>query len=157
MAIIGVSHIAVCVSDLDRSLDFYCGVLGFELRQRIPVRDDDNVRQLLELDELDMELAFVERDGVRIELVCLARPRPLPRPDDAFNRLGLTHLSMFVSDFDATLASLVARGVAVRPATIGNHPASNARFAFCTDPDGTRIELFGAIDETAGTPWEAPI
>lgn len=154
MAITGVSHIGLCVSDVDRSLDFYCAKLGFTPLTRYRVQDDDQVRKLLELDELDFELAFVERDGLRIELIHFDRPRALAHPDDAFNRLGFTHLSVHVADFDATLASLARQGVAIREATIGRHDASNARFAFCTDPDGNRVELFGAIDESARKPWE---
>src|ERR671910_3718470 len=30
-----IGHVHLKVADLDRALDFYCGVLGFELQQRI--------------------------------------------------------------------------------------------------------------------------
>ena len=30
-----IGHVHLKVSNLDRSLDFYCGVLGFTLKQRI--------------------------------------------------------------------------------------------------------------------------
>src|SRR5215831_16836146 len=30
-----IGHVHLKVADLDRSLDFYCGVLGFELMQRL--------------------------------------------------------------------------------------------------------------------------
>ena len=154
MAIIGVSHIGLCVIDIARSLEFYCTKLGFTPLTRYQVRDDVEVTRLLELKALDFELAFIEYDGLRIELIQFARPEALPRADDAFNRLGVTHLSVRIVDFDATLASLAEQGVAIRAATIGRHEASNARFAFCTDPDGNRVELFGAIDENARKPWE---
>ena len=29
-----IGHVHLKVSDIDRALDFYCGVLGFELQQR---------------------------------------------------------------------------------------------------------------------------
>ncbi len=32
---VDVGHVHLKVADLDRALDFYCGVLGFELQQRI--------------------------------------------------------------------------------------------------------------------------
>jgi catechol 2,3-dioxygenase len=30
-----IGHVHLKVADLDRALDFYCGVLGFELQQRL--------------------------------------------------------------------------------------------------------------------------
>ena len=30
-----IGHVHLKVADIDRSLDFYCGVLGFELKQRL--------------------------------------------------------------------------------------------------------------------------
>jgi catechol 2,3-dioxygenase len=32
---VGIGHVHLKVSDLDRALDFYCGVLGFELQARM--------------------------------------------------------------------------------------------------------------------------
>jgi catechol-2,3-dioxygenase len=32
---VDIGHVHLKVADLDRALDFYCGVLGFELQQRI--------------------------------------------------------------------------------------------------------------------------
>jgi catechol 2,3-dioxygenase len=32
---VDIGHVHLKVADLDRSLDFYCGVLGFELQQRL--------------------------------------------------------------------------------------------------------------------------
>ena len=32
---VDVGHVHLKVADLDRALDFYCGVLGFELQQRL--------------------------------------------------------------------------------------------------------------------------
>ena len=32
---VGIGHVHLKVADLDRSLDFYCGVLGFELQSRM--------------------------------------------------------------------------------------------------------------------------
>ena len=32
---VDIGHVHLRVADIDRSLDFYCGVLGFELQQRL--------------------------------------------------------------------------------------------------------------------------
>ena len=145
MTVTNVSHFGICVSDLDKSIQFYCAVLGFKETRRRKVTDEQ-VRRLLEFDEpLDMELVFVEMGDVRLELIHLKRPKPLPRASDDFNRLGFTHLSVWVDDFDATIAQLERAGVAVRQHTIGSYTEANRRFAFCSDPDGQRVEIFAAL------------
>ena len=45
---ITLSHIGLCVSDLERSLRFYCEGLGFE--EKTPYRVGNEYRKLLELD-----------------------------------------------------------------------------------------------------------
>ena len=37
-------------------------------------------------------------------------------------------------------------------APVGGMESSNSRFCFLTDPDGTRIELFGLLDESRPKP-----
>ena len=152
MSVLGLSHVGICVSNLDRSLEFYAR-LGFRLLGRVRV-DDDAVQRLLELNELDMELAFIELGEARLELIHFRRPAAEQSGFGPFNRTGLTHLSVKVTDFDATVRKLESDGVSVRRHTIGSNTASNARFAFLTDPDGMRIELFGAVDEETTKPWD---
>ena len=152
MPVIGVSHFGICVSDIDRSLAFY-ELLGFRFSRRRKVADSE-VQRLLELDTLDVELVFVEQDGVRLELIHFARPAARPRAAVDFNVQGLTHISLKVTDFDDTLDRLEQAGVSVKRHTVGGYAEANCRFAFCTDPDGQRIELFGVYDETRPAPWQ---
>ncbi|MFT4054426.1 MAG: VOC family protein [Novosphingobium sp.] len=154
MAITGVSHMGLCVSNLDAALKFYCDILGFEKVVQFNVDGSTTVQNLLELDKLKMSLTFVERDGLRIELIDIANPRPTGGGKGAFNRLGYTHLSVKVADWDAELDRLRAAGVDLIEETVGTEPDSNSRFAFILDPDGNRVELFGLIDETGRAPWD---
>ncbi|MCR9095744.1 MAG: VOC family protein [bacterium] len=154
MPITGVSHHGICVHDLEASLHFYCEVLGFDRVAHMTGIDDPEVGRLLELDDLSMELAFVELDGFRVELIHIRNPPPSGGGKGAFHRVGFTHLSVRVADFDAELDRLRALGVPMLENTIGASAGSNARFAFVLDPDGNRVELFGAIDETERKPWE---
>jgi glyoxylase I family protein len=101
-----------------------------------------------------MDLVFIERDGLRIELIHFREPVPSGGGKEPFDRIGFTHLSVKVADFDAELDRLRGLGIDLLEQTIGSSPDSNARFAFVLDPDGNRIELFGAIDERARKPWE---
>ena len=153
MPITGVSHIALCVSNLDASLAFYCDVLGFKRLRRFAVDGSPTIERLLELEALEMSLTFIELDGLRIELIDLANPRPSGGGKGPFNRIGYTHLSVKVADWDAELSRMRAAGVPVLERTIGSEKPSNARFAFILDPDGNRVELFGKLDEAGVAPW----
>ena len=97
---------------------------------------------LLQLKGVDLRAVYLEREGVRIELLHYASPGhtgdATPRE---LNRLGLTHLSLRVDDLDALLAELMPAGVNVLSHTQIEIPEAKARAVFITDPDGTLIEL----------------
>ena len=138
-----VSHIGVCVSDLERSLRFYCDVLGFVRSTTMP---DVHVQgepsdSLLRLRDVDLHAVYLERDGFRIELLHYASPRSPERPPQrAMNDLGLTHLSVKVPDVAAALARLDADGVVVDRDTVIEIGGLTVA-AFVRDPDGLGIEL----------------
>jgi len=138
---IAFSHLGICVSDLDRSLRFYCQGLGFELVQSHTVGPEFG--RLMEIDEVSLQSRFVRRDGVSIELLHFVSPghtgEPTRRP---MNQLGITHLSLLVRDLDAVGDVIEALGGAVVRGTRTTFGSSESLdFVYCTDPDGVRIEL----------------
>ena len=147
MAIDGVlTHIGVCVSDMERATRFYRDALGFrfvrELRAGGAPADT-----LLELRGVDLHAVYLERDGFEIELLHYASPTsPATAPARTMNDLGFTHLSFRVPDIEATARALEAAGARILEETwveIGGE-----RFAvFLRDPDGLPIEL---VRGTAG-------
>jgi catechol 2,3-dioxygenase-like lactoylglutathione lyase family enzyme len=135
------SHMGICVSDLERSVRFYCDALGFELTGSHTVGDEFG--KLMELDDVVLQSRFVCRDGVSLELLHFESPghrgEPVRRP---MNQLGLTHLSVRVDDVDAVSRTIEAHGgtvIAGTRTTFGSGPKLD--FVYCTDPDGVRIEL----------------
>ena len=141
MSILHVSHIGLCVSDLDASRRFYCDQLGFTERHAFDV-SGEHADKLLELPEVDLETCYLERDGLRLELLHYREPghrgEGVVRP---MNALGLTHLSLRVDDLEATVAALRAGGVRVLEHTRIDGPSPRTAAVFVVDPDGTRIEL----------------
>ena len=135
MSIHAFSHVGLCVSDLARALAFWRDGLGFREVARLDVAGDA-AEKLLGVADLDLGAVFLERDGVRIELLHYRSPGHRgagePRP---MNALGLTHLSLRVDDLEATLAALELAGGRLLRAT------RTERAAFVTDPDGIRVEL----------------
>jgi catechol 2,3-dioxygenase-like lactoylglutathione lyase family enzyme len=135
------SHVGICVSDLERSVRFYCEGLGFELVQSHTVGEEFG--RLMELDHVVLQSRFVRRDGVSIELLHFDSPghsgEAVRRP---MNQLGLTHLSLRVQDVDVVAEAIESRGgtvVADTRTTFGSSDVLD--FVYCTDPDGVRIEL----------------
>ena len=140
------SHVGICVGDLDRALRFYCEGLGFELVQSHTVGPEFG--RLMEVDDVALQSRFVRRDGVSIELLHFEAPghvgEAVRRP---MNQLGLTHLSLRVGDIDVvaerieSLGGTVVRSTRTTFGSAGSDEADVLDFVYCTDPDGTRIEL----------------
>lgn len=154
VAVEHLSHLGLCVADLERSLRFYRDVLGFRTRSRLEV-EGDAASRLLALDDVSLRAVYLERDGLRLELLHFERPGPAtletPRP---MNGLGLTHLSLRVSDLDGLLPELVAAGGRVLEAS--RMDAGPVVALFVLDPDGTRLELVQAPGDPSLLPGEAP-
>jgi catechol 2,3-dioxygenase-like lactoylglutathione lyase family enzyme len=144
MALLRLTHVGICVADLDRAVRFYCDGLGFHLRSELEIAGEP-AATLLRLTDVHLHAVYLERDGTRIELLHFRAPDPVggdtPR---AMNQLGLTHLSLRVDDLDATLADLRAVGARVLDASRIDIAAVEAAAVFITDPDGTLIELVQA-------------
>jgi lactoylglutathione lyase len=77
-----------------------------------------------------------------VELLAYGEPGADGTPSSRRNLLGLTHLSFWVADVDATAAALVAAGGTIVESTRTKSPDADGTFLlFCADPDGTRVEL----------------
>jgi catechol 2,3-dioxygenase-like lactoylglutathione lyase family enzyme len=141
MASLKLTHIGICVTELSRSLDFYCQGLGFQQVSELAM-EGEPAATLLELPDVSLRAVYLERDGVRIELLHYPRPGAFaeaqPRP---MNRAGLTHLSFQVDSLEEAVKQLCAHGGRLLEGSRIELPEAGAAAAFVTDPDGTRIEL----------------
>lgn len=141
------THVGLCVSDLDRSIAFYRDVLGFEeVASRLHITDEGSAN-LLDFPTMDVELVYLERDGIRIELLWYRDPECV---EDGGRRpmhlVGLTHLAFRVADFDGICERIEAAGGTVLPGTTTTFGMGN-RGIMTLDPDGVRVEL---VERPAG-------
>lgn len=118
-----IGHVHLKVADLDRALDFYCGVLGFELMQKYGA-----------------QAAFVSAGGYHhhIGLNTWESQGGKPPPPGT---TGLYHLAILYptrADLAEALKRLVANGVQLDGAS--DHGVSEA--LYLRDPDGNGIELY---------------
>lgn len=133
------SHIGICVSDLGRSTRFYTEALGFVLSHSVEAGAPFDT--LAELPGLKLHASFLKRDGITIELLYHEHPVAVgPAERRPMNQLGLTHLAFTLDDISQVADRIVKHGGRVYPHTKVNNRAGD--FMFCTDPDGTRIELW---------------
>jgi catechol 2,3-dioxygenase len=120
---VGIGHVHLKVADIDRALDFYVGVLGFELMQR-----------------MGGEAAFVSAGGYHHHLgfnTWESKGGSPPPPGST----GLFHVAIRYPD-RATLADAVRRVVdAGIPLTgASDHGVSEA--IYLRDPDNNGVELY---------------
>jgi catechol 2,3-dioxygenase-like lactoylglutathione lyase family enzyme len=135
-----ITHVGLCVADLDRALRFYRDAIGMEEVGRMSVPDGVTAT-LLQLPASEMELVYLQRDGLRLELIWYRAPSPVGdgRPRE-MNRLGLTHLSVRVDRLEDLVDRISAAGGQVLDATTVHFDGGN-RGVMALDPDGTRVEL----------------
>jgi catechol 2,3-dioxygenase-like lactoylglutathione lyase family enzyme len=146
-----LTHIGICVRDLDRSLRFYRDLLGFRFEHELQVAGEPT-DTLLQLRGTDLHAVYLTRDDVRIELLFFASPALAERPVRVMNEPGLTHLSFRVADLDATVAALRDGGVTVIEGTILRFPEFGAAACFVRDPDGQLIELVQSPGDPSAPP-----
>jgi glyoxylase I family protein len=143
-----LTHIGVCVSDMERSKHFYCDVLGFRYVRELRVEGEPS-NTLLRLNDVKVHAVYIERDGFELELLHYESPRSLkPAPAHAMNDLGFTHLSIQVPDIEESMGALEAAGVEVIRATFIKMGGVGVA-VFARDPDGLLIELVLAPPERA--------
>jgi catechol 2,3-dioxygenase-like lactoylglutathione lyase family enzyme len=132
--ICGIGHIAFVISDLDRSLDFYCDKLGF--------------RRAFQLDREGTPspwIVYIQiAPGHFIELFPGGSGENEARP------LGYNHFCLLVDDLATTLIELQARGLAISGEPVRGLD-NNWQF-WLKDPDGNSIELMQIV---SGSPHSA--
>jgi lactoylglutathione lyase len=145
-------HYSHCVSDIERSRRFYTEVLGFEIAAEFDF-DDPATARVMGLERAKFKGVFMQRDGMRIELIAFTEPHPERTVRRrASNDLGHSHLSFYVLDLDATLAALRAQGVEVADETRTKLP-SGIECCVVRDPDGFPIEIV-QVPSLALLPYE---
>jgi catechol 2,3-dioxygenase-like lactoylglutathione lyase family enzyme len=146
-----LTHVGICVADMERSLRFYRDLLGFAYEHELSVAGEPS-DTLLRLRAVDLHAIYLVRDGVRIELLHFMSPSGPERRERTMHERGLTHLSFRVADLDATLTALRTAGERVLDETIIRIPEFQAAACFITDPDGQLIELVQAPGDLGAPP-----
>lgn len=120
-----IHHIAIIVSDYEKSKDFYVNKLGFEIIR-------ENYRPAKEDWKLDLKV------DATTELEIFAPKNPPKRPSYP-EACGLRHLAFKVLDMEAAVAFLASLGIPCEPVRVDEF--TNKKMTFFFDPDGLPLEL----------------
>jgi catechol 2,3-dioxygenase-like lactoylglutathione lyase family enzyme len=118
-----LEHVNLTVADLDRSIDFYCRLLGFRVRWR---RDGGEDRPAAHIGDDRVYLALFE-----------APPSRNGRAPLDYDAVGLNHFGFVVDDLAAMKQRLAELGVA--PKSEADYEPG--RRLYFLDPDGIEVEL----------------
>lgn len=131
MAITGIGHLALVVTDMKKATDFYCGILGF--KSVFEIKDDKGNPWINYLKvgpgqfvELFYPNGEAKQDGVK--------------------RAGFSHVCFEVDDIKKTADDIVKRGGTLdRPIKLG---VDGNYQCWVVDPDGSRIEMMQITGES---------
>lgn len=119
-----IHHVAIIVSNYEKSKEFYVDKLGFRIIR-------ENYRKERGDYKLDLEL-----DGCELEIFSGKGNPPRANYPEAY---GLRHLAFYVEDMEKTVEELSAKGIIVEPIRIDE--ITGKRMTFFHDPDGLPLEL----------------
>ena len=140
--ILGTNHTSFTVSDLGRSVAFYVDVLGFQLLDRSP-RDPAFTEKVVGVPGAEIEVAYVQAPGHRLELIQYAAPndrgKVVSRPCDT----GFAHIAFDVDDVDLVVDAVRRAGVEPLsdPVATNDGPNAGGKAVYTRDPDGVTIEF----------------
>ncbi|SEK33304.1 glyoxylase I family protein [Pseudobutyrivibrio ruminis] len=120
-----IHHVAIIVSDYEKSKDFYVNKLGFEI-----------IRENFRPQKNDWKLDLRINESTELEIFAPQNPPKRPSYPEA---CGLRHLAFAVDDIVNTVNELNAIGIECEP--IRTDEFTNKKMTFFFDPDGLPLEL----------------
>lgn len=158
MAFNGLWHASFTVSNLEASLDFYCGLLGLECVTQ-QVQHNEYTAKLVGYEGANLKVAmlripnaFAGPSNHHLELVEYVYPRG-EKTDVSTNRPGSPHLAFVTDSIHEDYARLSAAGVrfkAPEPVEIVAGVNQGGFTVYFLDPDDITLEM---LQPPAGRPW----
>lgn len=158
-AIIAVDSVAMTVSDMDRSVEFYSKILSLEKVSDVEVFGEA-YEHLQGVFGVRMRVVRMRLGDEFIELTEYLAPRGRPIPvDTRSNDRWFQHIAIIVSDMDRAYAWL--RQHKVQHASTGpqrlpdwNKNAAGIRAFYFRDPDGHHLEILQFPPGKGDTKWQ---
>ena len=126
MQLTKIHHVAIIVSDYERSRKFYVDQLELPIIRENYREDRKDWKLDLQVGDIELEIFGVKNP-----------PKRVTNPEAC----GLRHLAFHVDDVEKTVAWLNEKGIETEP--IRWDPFTEKQMVFFRDPDGLPIELHG--------------
>ncbi|MCC5887070.1 MAG: VOC family protein [Gammaproteobacteria bacterium] len=143
-----INHTGVSVADMERSLAFYCDLLGMELIFDSDVADAADLSAVVGMDDARGRVVWLRVGDTMLELWQWDHPggRSLP-PDYRPADRGVTHFALEVDDVDALYRRVIDAGFPANtePRDLGLHKTTYIR-----GPDAEIIEI---LEDRATDAW----
>ncbi len=120
-----IHHIAIIVSDYQRSRDFYVNTLGLAV-----------IRENYRSDRGDWKLDLRINDTTELEIFGMPNP---PKRVTGPEAAGLRHLAFYTEDIEEAVKELKEKGISVEPIRLDTF--TGKKMTFFADPDGLPLEL----------------
>jgi catechol 2,3-dioxygenase-like lactoylglutathione lyase family enzyme len=141
--IISADHTGITVENLERSLAFWCDVLGFEL-SHTAYQTGELAQEITGVAGAEIKLAVLKTPaGHKIELLEYLAPQDREHAEVRPCDLGHVHVALLVDNLDAILEKIAGSGwkAVGEPQTLKTGPNAGKRVVYVRDPDGTTIEF----------------
>jgi catechol-2,3-dioxygenase len=126
-AIESLGHVVLRVRNIERSLPFYCDVLGLQVREHHPGR-----------------AVFFTCGQQHHDLAIFQLGDDAPPPEE--NRVGMYHVALKLPDFDQ-LKALYHHAKASGANVVGMNWHQGSKSVYVKDPDGLEIEVYCLADQ----------
>ena len=150
MKIRGVSHIAVCVADLEKSLRFYRDMLGMTVKmhatQEMGQRPGAHSAHMYERPRKSRTVADVyidDPESTQPYLVLTSHPGDQVGGEPIkLDQKGISHISFGVEDLNAFAKELISKDVPLAGTMEDfTDESGNVRTIFVYDPDGILVQF----------------
>ena len=141
----GPRHGGITVSDLDRSLDFYCGLLGLELLWRRLYEEREITRIVGVPEATGIEVAMLRVPGSEVDVELLQyHGCDSPSGSSPPSHHGTGHFCVYVTGIDALYEELRRTGSRFRsdgPVEMSAGINAGGKSLYALDPDGYVFEF----------------
>ncbi len=120
-----IHHVAIIVSNYEKSKDFYVNKLGFKI-----------IRENYRPNKNDWKLDLQINESTELEIFAPQNPPKRPSYPEA---CGLRHLAFDVDNIEEYVSKLKGVGIECEPIRIDEF--TNKKMTFFFDPDGLPLEL----------------
>ena len=139
-----ILHTGLTVRDLDRSLGFYCDLLGMDL-VFAQEKQGGYLAAIVGYPDAHVRMAHLAfpGDAQRIELFQYLVPEPVGAPAEP-RAVGITHVCLVVDDLAGAYERLRAAGIRFvsPPVRVDTGANAGGQGVYLRDPDGGLVELF---------------